>query len=348
LLSQPEVATYLLDAGVLGNGSRRDGMRVVDASRRNHVFVATADGSPAYVVKQARSRDDPAVAREASVLGRLTRLDALRGLLPRLVTYDASRGILVLETEPGGRNLRDQFARRRFSTALARASGRALARLHRLPPDAAGARPHGLDPAWPLSWHRPWLETLSDLSAAGVELLRMTQSSAALCAAFDELRESCAATSLIHGDARWDNWIALPASASRGRTRIVVADWELAGPGDPCMDVGAVFGEYLLTWLDSIPVIDGRDPGRLLGHAQVPLDRVQPSLRAFWVAYREAGGVLPRDRAVRFAAVRILQAAVEQTQDSSELRPRTVIALQLAANVLARPGDAADRVLGLP
>lgn len=345
MLGQADVVPYLNDTGVIGNGATAE---VVDASRRNLVFVVTGSGSRAYVVKQARASDDPAVAREASVLRSLESAGGVDDLIPQLVAHDTARGIIVLATEPGGRNLREQFARRRFSTALARACGRALARLHRLPPGAAGARPPGLDPAWPLSWHRPWLETLSELSAAGVELLRMTQSSGGLCSALDDLRDTSRAESLIHGDVRWDNWIALPAPPSRGRSRIVVADWELAGPGEPAMDVGAVLGEHLLAWLESIPLADGRDPGRLLARALVPLERLRPSLTAFWTAYRAAGGAQSRRRAVRFAAVRLLQAAVEQARDSSELRPRTVIVLQLAANLLERPDDAADRVLRLP
>ena len=342
MLSQPDVVPYLDDTGVIRNGAAA---QVVDASRRNLVFVVTGGGPRAYVVKQSRAVDDPAVAREAAVLRSLEAAGGLGDMLPRLVAHDAGRGILVLATEAGGRNLREQFARRRFSLALARACGRALARLHRLPPGPAGPRPPGLDPAWPLSWHRPWLESLSELSAAGVALLRMTQSSAAMCAALDDLRESWSADSLIHGDARWDNWIALPAPPSRGRSRIVVADWELAGPGEPAQDVGAVLGEYLLAWLESIPLADGREPGRLLAHAQVPLERLRPSLAAFWTAY---GGSPSRRRAVGFAAVRLIQAAVEQARDSSELRPRTVIVLQLAANLLERPDEAAVRVLGLP
>jgi aminoglycoside phosphotransferase (APT) family kinase protein len=343
VLHRLDVVPYLLDAGVLGNGAR--GLRVVDASRRNHVFVVSGSGSTAYVVKQSRTDEDHALEREASVLRDLAPLGSL---VPAIVAYDRSRQILVLETEAGARNLREQYARRRFSTALARACGRALARLHRLPADAAGTRPAELDPAWPLSWHHPWLEQLSELSAAGIELLRLTQSSPDLCAALDDLRTSRRGETLIHGDARWDNWIALPAGASRARTRIVIADWELAGPGDPCMDLGAVLGDYLLAWLESIPVVDGRDPGRMLSHAQVPLARMRPSLRSFWTAYVEAGGAAPQQRAVRFAAVRLIQAAVEQTQDSSELRARMVLALQFAANLFRRPDAAADRILDLP
>jgi aminoglycoside phosphotransferase (APT) family kinase protein len=352
LLRQHEIVPYLIDAGVIQDRTLLNGgIRVIDASRRNHVFVVGGDRPPAHVVKQSRSNDDPALAREAAVLRSLASLEPpgqLDGLLPRLVTYDATERILVLETEPGARNLSEQYARRRFSTALARACGRALALVHHLPPDAAGARPHGLDPAWPLSWHRPWLEQLSDLSAAGVELLRLTQSSTAMCDALDDLRDSCRHASLIHGDARWENWIALPAPASRGRTRIVLADWELTGPGDPCVDVGAVIGEYLLAWLESIPVIDGCDFGRLLNYAQVPLDRLRPSIRSFWFAYVAAGGRHSLQRAVRFTALRLIQAAVEQTRASTELRAHTILALQCAANVLRRPDDAVNRLLGIP
>jgi aminoglycoside phosphotransferase (APT) family kinase protein len=356
VLSESDIVPYLLERKLIGESAVVHGrLRVVDASRRNRVFVVTSDRSPAYVVKQPRSGDDPAVAREVEVLRELGSLDVrvgVRRLLPAVIAYDACEQVLVLQTEADSRDLREQFARGRFSIALARASGRALARLHHLPPDIVGPRPEGMDPAWPLSWHRPWLEDLFDLSAGSIELLRLVQSSYALCDALDDLLESWRGESLIHGDARWENWITLPAPASRGRTRVVMADWELAGGGDPCLDVGSFLGEYLLAWLASIPVIDIGDPGRLLPHARYPMQRIQPSLRAFWIAYlmttREHAEACRLRRAVRFAAVRLLQAAVEQARDTSELRAHTILTLQLAVNLLRRPTDAAERVLALP
>ena len=356
LLSQAEVVPYLLDGGIIENGAVVHArLRVVDASRRNQVFVVTGPERPAYVVKQPRSRDDPAVAREAAVLRNLRSLDApaaLRRFLPALIAYDAREQVLVLETEPDARDLGEQFARGRFSSALARACGRALALLHRLPPDAVGVRPGGLDPAWPLSWHRTRLQSLFELSAAGVELLRLVQGSNELCGVLDELHESRRAESLVHGDVRWGNWIAWGATASGRRTRVTLADWELAGPGDPCLDIGAFFAEYLACWVNSIPIVDSRDPARMFRHARRPLDRMQPAIREFWAAYRMTSGEhaqeRPLSRAVDLAAARLLQAAVEETEADSELRAHTICAVQLAVNIVRHPGDAAARLLGVP
>ena len=356
MLSQSDVVPYLLDGGVIQSSAVVHGrMRVVDASRRNQVFVVTSEKSPAYVVKQPRSRDDPAVSREAAVLRGLADGDAraaLQHLLPVVVAYDAREQIVVLETEADARDFRSHYAKGRFSVALARASGRALARLHHAPADAVGARPAGLDPAWPLSWYAPPIEQLFEFSGAGVELLRLVQGSRTLTDGLDDLRESWRADSLIHGDARWDNWLALEAPTSRRRTRVVMIDWELAGGGDPCLDLGAVLGEYLISWLDSIPVVDTRDPGRLVRHARRPLSRMRPAMRAFWAAYLDASG---RDaekrslrRAVRFAGVRLLQSAAERAQDASELRAGIVHALQLGANLIGRPDEATLRLLGSP
>jgi aminoglycoside phosphotransferase (APT) family kinase protein len=355
VLSKSDVVPYLVGAGLLAeDASARGDIRVADVSRRNNVFIVRSEHSPAYVLKQGRSREDPGIAREAAVLRALGSLDArlgLRRFVPALVTHDARRQVLVLETVPGARDLDQHYRAGRFSKALARASGHSLALLHSRPPDSVGARPEGLDPSWPLAWHRPWLDELRELSAVGAELLRLTQASKAMCDGLDELRESWRAESLIHGDARWENWIALPALPSQARTRVVVVDWELAGGGDPALDVGAVMGEYLLAWLESIPVVDGRDPWRLLHHARLPLHRLRPSLGVFWSTYQQTsrgyGEGRSLRRTVRFAAVRLIQAAVEQARDSSQLRARMLLAMQLALNLLERPDETAERVLGL-
>jgi aminoglycoside phosphotransferase (APT) family kinase protein len=356
VLSRSEVVWYLVDRGLIEQSSLVHGrLQVADASRRNLVFVLTGEQSPAYVVKQPRSRDDLGVERELAVLRAFGSVDAPGGLgrvLPVVVAYDARRQILVMKTEAGARDLREHYARGRFSIALARACGRALGLLHRLPPDAVGARPPGMNPAWPLSWHRPRVENLFELSAAGVRLLGLVQASKGLCEALDDLRESWRAKSVIHGDLRWENCIALPAPQSRGRARVVMVDWELAGPGDPCLDVGAVFAEYLASWVGSIPIVDSRDPGGTMRHAERPLSRMQPAIRQFWAAYLMACGEYPADgtllRAVRLAAARLLQAAVEQAEVEPELRAHTVCALQLGVNIVERPGEAAARLLGLP
>ena len=354
-LGQADVVPYLVDTGLIERSAVVHGrLKVTDASRRNLVHAVTSDGLPTYVVKQPRQAGDPGVAREAAVLRHLGALGGehgLRDVLPVLVAYDERRELLVLEGPPGGQDLREHHARGRFSMLPARAAGQALALLHLLPADAVGVRPAGLDPAWPLSWHRPRVQHLFELSAGGVALLRLVQGSRDLCDALDDLRETWRPQSVIHGDVRWENCVAVPAPAARRRTRVLMVDWEMAGPGDPCLDVGAFLAEYLAAWVNSIPIVDSRDPARMLRHALSPLNRMQPALARFWAAYvttsREHARERSLTRVVRFAAVRLLHAAVEQARDAGELRARTVCVLQLGLNLLRRPDEAAAHVLGL-
>src|SRR4051794_611551 len=355
MLGQSEVVPYLLAAGVPARDVRGVAPGVVDASRRNHVFLAAGDGRPTYVVKQARRGGESTIAREAEVIGSLRSLagaEDLRPFLPTVVSYDAADDILVLRTESGGRDLYQRQGRHRLSAALARLAGRALASLHRLGPDTAGPRPADVDPTWALSWHRPWLKDLTALSAAATELLTMVQQARELCATLDALRASPYTATLVHGDARWGNFIACPEAGGGRRERLVLVDWELAGAGDPCMDVGAVLGEDLIAWLDSIPVGPGADPGAVIRRARLPYARLQPVVRAFWAAYLRAaeadGAALPLDRIVRFAGVRILQSTVERVQHAAELRPRALYAMDLAASAITRPDATREDLLALP
>ena len=122
----------------------------------------------------------------------------------------------------------------------------------------------------------------------------------------------------VHGDLRWDNCLALAAPGLARRTRVLLIDWELAGRGDAAADLGAALGEYLRLWVDSIPIVDPSDPGRLAAHARHPLRRLQPAMRALWEAYRRASA-RPLAAAARRSSSRrcgCSQAAIEHAQGS--------------------------------
>ena len=191
------------------------------------------------------------------------------------------------------------------------------------------------------------------MSPAAIELTRIIQGSQELCAALDELPATWRDDAVIHGDIRWDNLVAVRRDASRRWTRLQLIDWELCGPGDPAFDIGAYLGEYLRAWLQSIPIIDPLDPGRLLAHAGLPLRRMRPVLRAFWSAYadhaRATAPELSRTlrRASRFAGLRLLTAALEEAQGHDELHARVAYLVPLSRNVLRRPDEASADLLGL-
>ena len=89
MLDSADVATYLIERKLLSpRAVVNGGLRVMDVSRRNRVFVVTAERESCFVLKLGSETGDRGVAHEAAVLQRLRSADvggklALR--LPRIV-----------------------------------------------------------------------------------------------------------------------------------------------------------------------------------------------------------------------------------------------------------------------
>ena len=192
------------------------------------------------------------------------------------------------------------------------------------------------------------------MSDAGVQLLRLLQGSSELCEQLAEIEDSWHPSSVVHGDMRSSNCVAFPRAGAKRRTRIALVDWESARGGDPHLDVGTVLGEYLCTWLWSMPGLDGRDLARTPRYARHPLAAMQPAIRRFWLGYlgarhsRAASPRLSLRRGIEFAAAHVVQIAFDRAQVDSSLDPRAGLALQLSLNMLQRPTEAAVQLLGLP
>jgi hypothetical protein len=353
VLGAADITGYLLDRKLLSSRAVVDGrLRIQDVSRLNRVFVVTAERERCLVLKLAGAAGGAGIAREAAVLQRLRALDPggpLASYLPVLVAYDRADGVIVLESAPGARDMRAHHAEGRFSRGLARAAGRALGLLHAVPPAALDRVPQAVGGS---HVHRPDLVGRFTLSDAAVELTRRLQGSDELCAALDALGTDGSADAVIHGDVRWDNWLAIRAGGTSRWSRLQLIDWERCGAGDAGQDVGAYFGEYLHAWLQSIPIADPREPGLLLAHARLPLRRMRPALRAFWEGYGAQRGMPPAalaatlHRSMRFAAARLITAALEEAQARAELQGHALHSLALSRNMLRRPREAAD-LLGL-
>jgi Ser/Thr protein kinase RdoA (MazF antagonist) len=349
VLEQSEIAHYLLSLGLVKPRAVVDGeLTIVDASRRNSVFVAVTRGGPAYVVKQARPRSARTLEHEAQVLRALARQPTLADHVPRVAHQDVDAARLVLRSPGGGRDWREQHRAGRFPLLPARSLGRTLAAVHGLAADVVEKRPAGFDPMWGLSLAEPAWESLLDMSLGGQDLLARMQTSRELCDRLRDLGEATTDGALVHGDLRWDNCIAFAAPGSQRRTRVALVDWELAGRGSAAFDVGTVVAEYLSVWVESIPVVDPSDPGRLAARARRPLARIQPAIGAFWGAYHAATSRPPPLRTViQLAAVRLLQGAIEHAQGLVAASAHVVTLLQLADNMLRRPEDAVASLLAL-
>ena len=340
MLEQSDIAHYLLSLSVVKPQTVIDeDFRVVDASRRNSVFLATTRSGPTFVVKEAQSGEGASLEHEAAVLRLLARAPGLAPHVPEVVCLDGS--CLVLRTPGQGRDWNDHQGR--FPVVPARVLGRLLAALHRLRVDL----PDAPEPIWGVELPEPPYNLVLELSAGAQDLVARIQASDALCRRLEDLRSSLGgAGSFVHGDLRWDNCLALPAPGTQRRTRVLILDWELAGPSDPAFDVGSVLSEYLRVWVGSVPIVEPVDPGRLVARARHPLALMRPPMQALWSAYRHPGAPALR-RVIELCAVRLLQTAVERTQGVNAPTAHVITLVQLADNMLRRPDEAAFALLGL-
>ena len=195
--------------------------------------------------------------------------------------------------------------------------------------------------------HRQAANIASGISGANAGLIQILQQYPAFQQSLDALSAEWQATSLIHGDMKWDNCLV---DGDAGNVRIV--DWELADIGDPSWDVGAVLQSYVSFWVLSLPVDQTTDAEALARGAQYPLENMQAAIRAFWVSYRDSRGVDRGDttlleRTIRFAAARMVLTAYETMQFSPHLSAHARYLLQVSLNMLTRPRDAARDLLSL-
>ncbi len=355
MLAQEDVAQYLLDRGLLGPEAVLDGdLAIRDASSRNRNFRVETREGPGYMLKQGLTQEAVAtVAHEAGVYHRLSdRGHALNGHIPRFCGYDPTSGVLALELVRDAEDLRTLHLRTgQFSAGPSAILGSALGQLHSATAIPAAEPTPAMAP-WILWVHQPDARVFRDISAAGLELVRIVQSSAGFPGALDDLRADWTPSALTHGDVKWDN--CLVTSGEDGSEELRLIDWESASTGDPGWDIGSALSHYLSFWLFSIPVTGAVPPERFPELAQYPLDSMKPALAACWIAYAEERGLARASaadelvRAVRFAGARLVQTAFEAAQMSQQLTSAIVLHLQLALNVLTRADEAATMLLGIP
>lgn len=347
MLEQAEAAGYLLDRGLLTPETVVGGGLVVrEVSSRNRNFAVEASEGPSYLLKQGRSAEGAAtVAREAAVYEELfARGEELLPRLARLIEYDAATGVLVLELVCEAEDLRTRHARlEAFPERHGRDLGAALGTLHR---EMRATYPPA-KPTWPLSLHRPDTGVFREASAANLELIAILQATEGLDASLDEMRAGWRVETLIQQDVKWENCLVTDDDDLR------LVDWEIAVAGDPHWDLGSALAQYLGFWLFSIPVTGSLPPRRFPALARFPLDSMKPALRACLEGYAEAAdGAAALDeedlrRTVAYAGARLLQSAYEASQFAQRVDSAAILHLQLGVNLLRRPDEAAEKLLGL-
>ncbi len=250
--SASEAVQFLLEKGLLERATLVDDDVIVsDASRRNSNLKVTHRGGDSYFVKQAQASTPQAAEsfrREAAfywLVANDPEFAVLRGIVPRVYGYEATRGALVLEQFVGAVSLIEAMTPTgTFAPTLAQGIGRSLAAAHA---DAGASMRAGRTPT-PFPRQAHWVLSLGDLpeqslvyaTAGQSRLVQLARADRDLLDMLAAVRAEWVSASIIHSDLKLDNVLVLQGTDVAGAGRIRIIDWELADIGDPAWDVGTV------------------------------------------------------------------------------------------------------------
>jgi Phosphotransferase enzyme family len=360
-LTRTTVIPYLESRGLLTTGSL-GGLKVARRSSLNLSFAVMPrrpdlDTTRAGLfVKQGLGRAGRrGVAHEHAAYRELHGApDGVSRFIPALVDYDSERGILVLELAGRGRNLHQRRRTARgFSPRLGRVLGEALGCLHDRPPPAPDLSDEARTaaPPWVLRAHRPRPAAFREVSPGDVEVIKLLQQSRHIREGLDGLAAGWRPHVFVHGDFRWENCVVSNVRSARPVTRLV--DFERASGGEPALDLGAAFAEYVRCWLSSMPADPALGAAQLGDDAKRPLEEMRPEVAGLWRGYAERRRLDDAERqavlarSVGFAAVRLIGAAFEQTEEAEHLSTEGGRALQVAENLFSWPWEASARLIGI-
>jgi hypothetical protein len=369
MLGLDDVAAFLCDRGLIDASWVPEGdLTIRRLPGRNRVYQVIGPGALGYHIKQPNAcaeRSLDSLRREAA-FNRCFRDDVtiggVRSLIPRLVHFEHEETILVFELIPGAISLWNAIERHGLggvTMAALRDFGVLLGTFHR-----SWAQPNT---GPPMEWlpsqipsaitiHKPDIARLAFLSAAEYEVLCILQAEDQLQRRLEGLRCEWAATSVIHGDIRFDNVLFRSGATEElfGPVETWLADWEMVTYGDPAWDVGGALQDLLVFWVSSMPIFNESSAEAMIAGASVTMDELRSAARSFWHGYRLGSGHDPDEanelvrKSVAFSAARLIQSAFEWSMAASRPTGQSVVLLQLATNVLAEPERAQLQLYGIP
>ncbi|OTX87121.1 hypothetical protein BK726_17320 [Bacillus thuringiensis serovar londrina] len=359
-LEPQEIMIYLLKENFIQPQSIVNGeLKLINTSRRNYNLKAIQNRGPSYFLKQGVTKNKIlTVTREAENYELLHSFNGdgeFSRYLPRFHRYDSQKHLLIIEHLRKAQNLREYHTHiSRFSTIIAEKLGNIFGSLHRLTKKINAKSNFCLfkhEPPSIFLLHRPTLRIFQDISEANIELIKVIQNFPDYCERLTSLQQEWRTDTFIHFDIKGDNCLIQSDSVKEEELKII--DWELAGLGDQCWDIGSVFVDYLFFWISTIPITSNTLSHKILEIAPHPLSEVQLAIRSFWESYVKNMGldlISSREllfRSVRYAAARLLQTIFEQMQMLKHITGNVIFSLQLSQNMIQKPNEAIKYLLGI-
>jgi hypothetical protein len=359
MLDVDNVIPFLIHRGLVSEEDIVAGAISIEAiPRRNaNIRVFTSPTSGLFLKQPgalAESSQEETLRDEASFYRQHASPEGtLAESVPCLVLYEPALPVLVLELLTAHQTLGAyyrSFVSPQFPIHILRELGGRLGMIHRtLAPYKASHRFYESKPGLVLPYvsqaHKPSPTSLTTLSPAGLSVLQVLQSSAAIAAGLDGIGPLWEANTMIHGDIRGDNVLVRAENGASVDIRII--DWELVQVGDALWDVSGLLQDLVLYWVGRLPLGGEPDVTEIVAKCPLPWSVMQAAGRALWQGYLavvERGGTWEQGAAIKlahFAAARIVHAVLEMTAERAHLSPVAVVLLQISENVFADPARAA-------
>jgi thiamine kinase-like enzyme len=350
MLEPSKVVSYLLERGMVSPAGVVSGDVRIDIVQRKNVSFRVQTSDACYILKRTRIPADSSITAENEVYRRITRLDSQFGLdyLPGYFGYDTDAQILVLEYLPHALTLRDYHQRtaraaRRIGTQVARA----LITLHGNFSEQEAKQSGNQQIPFAMQLLRPPIDILASESAGTIELIRTLQSTDVFQEVIERVRGQWTVNAFCHNDIRLDNILYDSRRAlSSEISRVKLIDWELAEPGWSLWDVASFLASYMELWAVSAL----RTPTSKASRTSVT--HFHPILQEFWREYVSASinesDIDERERIACLVSVRLLQTAIENSQQSIHVTRESLALLSLARRIATYPIESWVHLFGLP
>lgn len=354
-LTNKNIASYLCDRGFLDIEDLINGNFVLTQSQSRNSFFHIDNGKKTGIfVKQLLSMDSQnayLMQKDATAYYLIHNSGIYKDAskhIPQYLGYDSKNHVLVTEYFPNAKNLYEwSIANKKISINQAVMMADILGAFHH---DIGKDIQENTSLQF-FNRELPWILNLPITPLVQSDAIYyMIQQDSFLCQQLDDLRLQWKGESLVHGDVKLVNFIAI----NEGEEELIkLVDWEIVNIGDPLWDVAGLIQSYLFAWVTSLtPTPEGYKV--IEGQGFWEGKERNKVLLAFWQRYTKKQGWnknMEQEamlKTVKYVGARLLQSARELNQfTQNQLIPNASLLVQLAKNTFQSPETTAKELLGI-
>ena len=366
IINLDNTVSYLLERNLISTTSIVKGdLKLIDASRKNRNIKVLRKTNASYLLKQPNIGDrySALTIQRESLLYKLVKGDddmtTVRSIMPNFFDYDDKQNILCVEYVENAQSLNNynyNLPIGDFPTYHALEMGTSMATYHNIFRKYVGdKRLSFLPKKYPpgIIVVRPGPNIFSRLSPANLKLIKIIQKYPDLLEFLEHMFDDWSIETLVHGDMKWDN-IIISTSSYDNDFQMKIVDWELAEIGDPAWDIGGTLHEFIVYWLNSLPITGKENPDELIDSTDYPLHHLKNAIRSFWIGYIKMARIYGRTandliiKSTKYCAGRLIQKAYEYHQSAAELSNIAFYMIQVSLNIMKNIDDAIMHLFGIP